>query len=493
MTIFLIKAVQLMLSLSILVFIHELGHFMWAKIFKTRVDKFYLFFNPSFSLMRFKRINGKFQFKFLAKNDEEYLIEKKDAEGRVVMHKGRPVYLPGDLSLLSDEDWRKYPDATEWGIGWLPLGGYCKINGMVDESMDEGTKNSEPKPYEYRSKKTWQRLLIITGGVVNNMIGAILILAALSYTFGSSYYKMSDAPIGYEYSKVAQKNGLQTGDIILETNEDSVTTVSDAISSIVIDGKHNLLVRRMGKETKVVLPEDFTQQMLASQEKQLMEERLPIVIASVQKGSLAESLFEKGDSITTLNGAPYNNYANFTTYKTDHAGDSITLGFFRSGVYRTTTFQLPEAGDVIGFSVYSFDRYIPVYHENYAFWPSLVNGWDRSMSILSNYVKQFKLIASKEGAKSLGGFGAIGNLFPQMWNWQSFWEMTALLSVILAFMNILPIPVLDGGYVLFILYEIVSGKKPSDKFMEVSVTLGLVLLMALVVFANLNDVWRAIF
>lgn len=491
MEVFLIKALQLILSLSLLVFIHELGHFGFARLFKTRVDKFYLFFNPSYSLVRWKKVNGKWQVKWLSPNLPDHLEPIVDAYGEAVLDKkGKPLYKPASLDVLEDDDWRKYPENTEWGIGWLPLGGYCKIAGMVDESMDTANMSAEPEPWEYRSKKTWQRFLIIVAGVINNFIGAVLIYSMMMYTWGESYVQVPNATLGYNYCQTALDNGFENGDRILTIDGKAIYKESEVSSLLVIDKKTNIELIRQNDTISLQLPVDFSQQMIAASERQFMALRIPFVINNVQKKSpAAVANLQSGDSIVGINGVAMSSFTDVSSILKKKAGDTIQIKVARANSYYENALIVSQQG-TIGVQLNPLDKVLKVDAKDYGFWQSFPAGWKKGVSVLGSYIKQFKLVASKEGVKHLGGFGAIGSLFPAQWDWIQFWSMTALLSVILAFMNILPIPVLDGGYALMLIYEMVTGRKPSDKFVEVSVTIGMILLFGLMIFANLQDILR---
>src|SRR5574344_647154 len=488
---FLIKALQLILSLSLLVFVHELGHFMWARIFKTRVDKFYLFFNPTFSILRAKKIKGKWQVRWFAKNLPDHLQPLLDEDGMPKTDKkGKTIMVPAPTDELADDDWRKYPETTEWGIGWLPLGGYCKIAGMVDDSMDAATINSKPQSWEYRSKPAWQRLFIITGGVLNNFIAAIIIYAMILFTWGKEFLPVENAYLGYNYCQTALDNGFQNGDVILSVDNHNVKTERDILEKIIIDGKCHVVVNREGKEVVVDLPADFSEQVVASQEKQFLMVRVPFVIESVVNGSPAAAInLQNGDSIVGLNGKNISVYQDIAAELTQCADKKIAIAFVRNHQLMTDSLTV-DANGKMGVQLKDPLKFFKTERQEFGFFTSIPAGCKTGVETLSSYIKQFRLVFTKAGAQSLGGFGAIGNLFPATWDWSIFWNMTAFLSVILAFMNILPIPILDGGYVLFILYEMITGRKPSDKFMEISLNIGMFLLLALLVYANGNDIIR---
>ena len=491
---FLIRALQLILSLSILVVLHEFGHFLFARLFKVRVDKFYMFFNPNISLVRAKKINGKWEVKFFAKNIPANERPKIDANGDAVLDaKSNPVFEQIPLEELDDADWRKYPETTEWGIGWLPLGGYCKISGMIDESMDATQMAEEPKSWEYRSRPVWQRLPIIIGGVLVNFILAMVIYSAVLFTWGREYLPFSNATYGLQYSQSFIDAGFENGDNILSVDDEKVEQRADAINFMLFDGKRNVSVQRDEQTVQFVLPEDFAQKVLKSEESDLLSVRFPFVIQEVSAGTpAAEADLQKGDSLIAVNGRDMNIFQDIAAELNASKNSQIDIKYVRGGQVFQTQMQLSENGK-IGVAVKPNFSFFTTKRIEYSFLESIPAGIDLGWETLVGYVKQFKLVFSKEGAKQLGGFGSIGKLFPQAWDWQVFWSMTALLSMILAFMNFLPIPALDGGHVLFLLYEMITGKKPSDKFMEYAQTAGMLLLFALLIFANGNDIFRAIF
>lgn len=492
---FLIRALQLILSLSILVIIHEFGHFIFARIFKVRVEKFYIFFNPSFSIMRAKKINGKWQFKFFAKNVPPNERPKRDADGDIMLDEnGKPIMEPIPLSELPDDDWRKYPESTEWGIGWLPLGGYCKIAGMIDESMDKTQMKAEPQPWEYRSKSVWQRLPIITAGVVMNFILAIVIYSGILYKWGQEYLPIQNAKYGLQFSETFLEHGFKNSDKILSIDGENCEKLSDVIEKILIDGSQNVTILR--GDTQIVniqLPKDFPQKVLASGEESLISYRFPFVVDSVFANTPAwQAHLQRGDSVVAINGKPLYIFQDIASQLSQYRDSVITLTYYRNGSLQESKIQLDETGK-LGVAVRPYIDFFETTRIEYGLLASIPAGVSLGVETLASYVKQFKLVFTKEGSKQLGGFGAIGKLFPKKWDWQIFWSMTALLSVILAFMNFLPIPALDGGYVLFLLYEIFTGRKPSEKFLEQAQTIGMLLLLALLIYANGNDIYKAIF
>ncbi|MBR2166492.1 MAG: site-2 protease family protein [Paludibacteraceae bacterium] len=475
---FMIQAIQLILALSFLVLIHELGHFTFAKIFHVRVEKFYLFFNPWISMFRMKYFDGKWHFKFFAKND--------------------------------DEEWNKHEETTEWGIGWLPFGGYCAIAGMVDETHSTDDLAKEPQPWEFRSKPAWQRMLIILGGILVNFIGALVIFIMLLWHWGSDTLPLKNLPDGLYYSQILLDEGFQQQDRILLVNGEEPETLSDAVQAIIIEGKKEVVVLRGADTVSLTLSDDLGTRYLAQQNEfdkaerekgraddnyqkrrfVLVAEWIPFVVDSVLPGNAAYFAgIEKGDSIVAIAGVPTPCNIMVTEELQLHPCDSISVDYYRNGELQTTRAFLgdqcklgimPKLDFQFEHTEYNFFRAIPA---------GIRHGWD----ILVMYVKQFRLIFTKEGAQSVGGFGAMGNMFPSYWSWYAFWNMTAFISIVLAFMNFLPIPALDGGYILFLLVEMITRRKPSDKFLEKANEIGFWLLIALLIFANGNDIIRFFF
>lgn len=430
----LIKALQLILCLSIIVVIHELGHFFFARIFKIRVEKFYLFFNPWFSL-----------FKYKPKNSD-----------------------------------------TEYGIGWLPLGGYVKISGMIDESMDKEQMAQPAQDWEFRAKPSWQRLLVMIGGVVFNFILAFFIYSMILFTWGKTYEPLKDARYGMEFSETAKSAGFQDGDILLKADDLELQSLSGSLIPIV--DANEVLVLRNGVETKIAIPDDFMQSLLRNKD-YFCNFKTPSTLHLIQEGSPAEKAGLKvNDSIIAIDGKSVQTYLQIKAAAKDKENSKIQVNFIRDNVQYKTTLALGEKG-IMGTG---FEDPITT-TITYSFFESFPSGIKLGVSTLKNYVTQFKYVFTKEGASSLGGFGALGSLFPSAWNWQAFWMMTAFISVALGFMNILPIPALDGGHVMFLLYEMITGRKPNEKFMEYAQVAGMALLLLLLLYANGNDVFRAIF
>ena len=436
---FLIKAAQLMLSLSILVFIHELGHFFFSRLFKVRVEKFYLFFDPWFSL-----------FKYKPKNSD-----------------------------------------TEYGIGWLPLGGYVKIAGMIDESMDKEQMAQPEQPWEFRSKPTWQRLLIMTAGVINNFLIALVIYAMIAFVWGETVLPIKNIGNGIVYGEVAQNAGFRDGDIPLTADGKTLYDFSGETIRAMAEA-HEVEVMRNGEVVKLTLPDDLMLQLIGANQR-FASCRMPVVVQNAVAGyGAAKAGMQEGDSIIAVNGTATPDYTDFTAALGSHMGASADISFVRNGEEMTLPVAVNDKGQ-IGISLVPASVFYPTETIYYGFFESIPKGIKKGFNTLAGYVGDFKYVFTKEGANSLGGFGTIGSIFPSTWNWEAFWEMTAFLSIILAFMNILPIPALDGGHVLFLLYEVIARRKPNEKFMEYAQITGMVLLFALLIYANLNDVIRFFF
>lgn len=439
---FLIRALQLIMSLSLLVIVHEGGHFLFARLFKTRVEKFCLFFDPWFTL-----------FKFKPKNSE-----------------------------------------TEYGIGWLPLGGYVKIAGMIDESMDTEQMKQPVKPWEFRAKPAWQRLLIMVGGVVFNFLLALFIYSMILFKWGDEYIPLQQAPLGMEFNETAKAIGFRDGDILISADGVPFERYGGDMLTSIVDARQ-VTVQRDGEMVSVYIPEDMMDRLLADSAR-FADFRFPFVIDSIPAGAPAALAgLQAGDSITHLDGRAVS-YSDFEEDRLKriktHAPHDITLTYVRNGVADTLSLATDSLYR-LGVYATSLSQLLPTVRKEYGFFESFPAGVTLGVNTLKGYVSQMKYIFSKEGAKQLGGFGTIGSIFPATWNWHQFWYMTAFLSIILAFMNILPIPALDGGHVLFLIYEIVTRRKPSDQFMERATMVGMVLLFGLLIWANFNDVLRFIF
>ncbi len=440
-----------MLAISLLVLLHEGGHFFFAKLFGVRVDKFYIFFDWKFSL-----------FKFKPKNSD-----------------------------------------TEYGIGWLPLGGYCKIAGMIDESFDTEQMKQPVQDYEFRSKPAWQRLLIMIGGVLVNFLLALFIYGQILFWWGDTYIPVKDMTMGMKFNQEAKSYGFKDGDILVGTDTKAFKDFSADLYRDISEAKR-VDILRDGKPMSISLPGDLNLLNMIKADPAFVRPLLPARIDSVMAGSPAEKAgLKAGNHILALNGAPVDSYNEFIdqlgrredlllTAKTPAdslKARTVTIVFGSDAKADTATVVLtPELK--LGFFAPNLTAiYEPVTVE-YGFLESIPAGIKYGWHVLASYVDDMKYVFSAEGAKSLGGFGAIGSLFPPMWDWYMFWKMTAFLSIILAFMNILPIPALDGGHVLFLLYEMITRRKPSEEFMIRAEYVGFGLLILLMVVANLNDILR---
>ena len=441
---FLIKAAQLLMSLSILVVLHELGHFIPAKLFKTRVEKFYLFFDPWFSVVK-KKI--------------------------------------GD---------------TEYGIGWLPLGGYVKISGMIDESMDKEQMEKPAESWEFRAKPAWQRLIIMLGGVTVNLFLGIFIYSMTLYTYGDKYLPNENIKDGiWCTDDLATEIGFKSGDKIISADGVLVERYSDILEKVITSKV--ITVQRGEEEVELSMPIDLIDKFLNNKTKLILYPRIPTIVSRVEKGSNAEiGGLQKKDIIKAVNGISYSYFDEFKKALNTHVSDTIELMVDRGGKEVVLTVLVSEEG-TLGFvpanlTITQLEK-LSVYKlasDEYGFFAAFPAGYKKAIKKLGSYISQFKMILSPStGAyKGMGGFGAIGSMFPATWNWEVFWNLTAFLSLMLAFMNILPIPALDGGHVVFLLYEIVVGKPAPEKIMEYAQMVGMILLLSLLVFANGNDILK---
>lgn len=437
----LIKTAQLLLSLSILVVLHELGHFMFARLFKTRVEKFYLFFDPWFSLFKVKK---------------------------------------GD---------------TEYGIGWLPLGGYVKISGMMDESMDKEAMKLPPQPYEFRSKPAWQRLLIMLGGVTMNFIFAIIIYIGIMYAWGEEFLPTENAKYGISVSEVGKEIGFQNGDKILTLDNKYIESFTAIVPTIVLDHIKTVQVERNGQKIDVEISDSDLALMLKS--KSLIAPRFPFKmgVEGWLKNSRGKAAgLEIGDEFKGLNGEYFTYFDEWSSTLKENIGKPIVINVERNGRPMEISMILGEDGMVGIKNSHASDSFFEYKTVKYGFFESFPAGIKRGVRTTGDYLKQFRLFFKKEtkAYESLGGFATIGNIFPGTWDWYSFWNMTAFISIILAIMNLLPIPALDGGHVMFLMGEIITGRKPGEKFLEYAQIAGMVLLLALVLYANANDIIKMI-
>ena len=454
MEVFLIRLLQFMLAISLLVLLHEGGHFFFSKLFGVRVEKFFLFFDPWFHIFQFKP-------------------KKSD---------------------------------TTYGMGWLPLGGYCKISGMIDESFDTEQMKQPAQPWEFRSKPAWQRLLIMVGGVLVNFLLALFIYSMVLFYWGDSYIPAKYMTMGMKFNTEAKALGFKDGDILIGTNEKAFKKFDIDMLRSMSEAK-TVTVKRNGKEMVINMPEDMNLLKMIKAEPAFVRPLIPADIDSVMPGgAAAKAGMKKGDKVLAINGKSVDSWNEFTdqiavmedvlTAAPQTAKDSLkvrttTVVFKSAATGSVDTAKVVLSSDLqLGVGMSYLAKYYKPVTKEYGFFESFPAGVKYGLSVLRGYVDDMKYVFTADGAKSLGGFGAIGSLFPETWDWMRFWNMTAFLSIILAFMNILPIPALDGGHVLFLIYEMVTGRAPSEKFLLRAEYVGFTILILLMLVANLNDVLR---
>jgi regulator of sigma E protease len=460
----LIKAAQLITSLAILVTLHEFGHFIPAKLFKTRVEKFYLFFNPYFSFFRWKRVNG---------------VKRKSW-----------------FSSTPPKDWSEDPDTTEWGIGWVPLGGYVKIAGMIDESMDTEQLKNEPQPWEFRSKKAWQRLIIMIGGVTVNLVLGFLIYIAVVFTWGQLTLDQNKLQAGLGVHPYLAKYGIYSGDIILDIEGKKPLNLDEINKAILLRGAHKITVQHPdGTTAHLTLPSDIDQKLFEAGALPAFSLRAKSMkVVEVSKDSPAlKSGFKAKDRICEVNGTPIQYYDEFQAILFANKNNVVDIKVSQNSDSKDTITRevRVKSNGTIGIMTNSaFVDRKALTEKKYGFAQSIGIGMSYGYNTLSDYVSQFKFVFTKKGATQIGGFASIGNMFPPLWDWHTFWLTTALLSIILAFMNILPIPALDGGHVVFLLYEMITGKEAPQKVLEVAQYIGIFLLLSLMIYANGADLVR---
>jgi len=491
----LIKALQVTLALSILVLVHELGHFLFARLFRMRVDKFYLFFNPQISLVRWKKINGKWQFKFFSRNVPDRYRTVENSYGDVVKDaKGNPLWEDIPLEDLPVDDWRREPEHTEYGIGWLPIGGYCKISGMIDESMDKGSMNKEPAAWEYRSKPAWQRFFVMFGGVLFNLVWAIILYCAMFYTWGVQYLQNKDAIYGVTCSDLAKEIGFMDGDLIWAYDDVLLETIDFRLLSINLlrNNPETVTVLRDGDTTRFFFDEKFIPLLLKNLN--LFEPRTdpdaPFVVVSLTETSPnVDSGLTIGDKVIAINEIPTNTavevrallplYSNTTIEATIERGrDTLKIPLFIDQEGKIGVFF--QATDFV------------VTTKTYTLFTAIPAGAVKAYTTVAEYIRDLRLVFTPktEAYKSVGSVIAIANIFPSFWSWPAFWNITALLSIMFAVLNLLPIPALDGGHILFVLFEMITRRKPGDKFFEYAQMVGMIILFAIMIMAFGNDIIR---
>lgn len=438
-----IKFTLFFISLSLLIVLHEFGHYIAARMFKTKVNKFYLFFD----------------FLFPFSNVLKFTLFKKK---------------------LGD---------TEYGIGWFPFGGYVDIDGMMGDPDDKLGK--APEPHEFRAKKPWQRLIILAGGITVNFLLAIVIFSFVSWSYGESYLPAKNAKFGIYVDPIGEKIGLRNGDKVVSLDNVPVTDLHKAAVAILLDKPKSIQVERNGEKKSLLIPEGFDLQVV-DKEVMLFDAGFPFVIDSVvPETGAALAGFKKGDRLVSLESDSILFFQQFSRLFKENKGKTVSVGFVRNGKLDSANVIVKEDGSIGAYYQPQY-TYFDISKQEFGFIESWGQGWNRTISVLGNYVKQFRLIFSKVGASKMGGFASIGKMYPSSWDWEAFWTTTAVISVILAFMNLLPIPVLDGGYILFILWEMITGKKVGDKFMQRSLTIGMYFVLALLIFSNGNDIVRAL-
>ena len=430
------QIIQFFLALSLMVIIHEFGHYITARMFGVRVEKFYLFFNPFFTLFKYK--------------------SKKSN--------------------------------TEYGIGWLPLGGYVKLSGMIDESFDTNFTKTEPKPYEFRSKPAWQRFIIMSAGVVMNFITAIVVFAMLLFANGEEYVSLHDAKHGMEFSSIALKQGFKDGDILLEADGIKLESLSEEAMRLILNAKE-VLVLRDNDSTKVSISENFMEDLIASKEG-FANFRTPFVIKEIIPVTPAEIAgLQPGDSLVSINGTTLTFVNEFSPALAENPLKEITLGIYRKGEYKEIQIT-PDANGKIGTYLTPYYEFYNITSKKYGFFESFPAGIVRAYKKMTGYVSDTKMLFTKAGAESVGGFGSIVSLFPDSFNMTYFWNIIAYMSIVLAFMNILPIPGLDGGHMFFLLIEIIRRKPLSQDFIYKAQQIGIIILLLLVFYANGMDIYR---
>jgi len=432
----LIKVAQLLLSLSILVIFHEFGHFIAARVFKIRVEKFYLFFDPWFSLFKFKK---------------------------------------GD---------------TEYGVGWLPLGGYVKISGMIDESMDKEAMKLPPQPHEFRSKPSWQRLIVMLGGVTVNMLLAIGIYVVMLAWWGEQYLPNSEVKYGITVDTLGQQIGLRNGDKILTIDNKPVDDFFRIPATIILENAKSIQVERDGQKSEIAITETMISKIVNHKSPEFISVRIPFEVADFAPGSGAKSAgMQVGDKIIGINGITTLYFDEFKAVVQQHKGEEVKVNVLRASDTVAMVIKVSDRG-LIGVAPKAPNKYFTFKEHSYNIFEAIPAGTKMAYRKTADYLKSLKLLFHPEvkAYESVGGFITIGSIFPSTWDWEAFWGLTAFLSLMLAVLNILPIPALDGGHVMFLLYEIITGRKPSDKFMEYAQITGMVLLFALLIFANGNDI-----
>jgi regulator of sigma E protease len=482
-----VMVAQLITGLALLVFVHEAGHYLAARMFKVRVPKFYLFFNPTISLVKCKKINGKWRFKFFSKNLPDMETEIGEDGNPVLDEKGKKKQKMIDLSSLPDGDWRKYPQNTEYGIGWLPLGGYCQISGMIDETQSAEKMASEPQPWEYRAVPAWQRLIISLGGVFVNLIVGVLLFAMVIGKYEKQYLPNDAVTDGIYAFAAARDMGFQTGDKLISLNGKKGERFEDIASPKMLFGGI-VTVERSGKKVDILISDSAYSLIKGGKKPRFISAaNFAAAIDDVEKDSPAyKACLQKGDEILSINDSlPILSWGDFSETLRRFPNQQISVACMRNGdtIHLEVT---PDSSGLIGATTS-----IPYLYKDYTLGESFVYGWKDAMNTLYLNVKGLgKIFSGKEKATSLSGPIAIAQIYGKEWKWDHFWFLTGLISIILAFMNILPIPALDGGHAFFTTIELITRRKVSDKVLQHAQTVGTIIIIILTIFAFGNDIFK---
>lgn len=484
-----IRVLQLITSMSLLIILHEMGHFLPAKWFKTKVNKFFLFFDPWFSIASWKKINGKWESKFFSKNlpdTEKIMVDGKEKE------------VPIDISKLPDNDWRKHPESVKYGIGWLPLGGYVSIAGMIDESNTDSEAMKKPaQDWEFRAKPAWQRLIIMIGGVTVNIILGFLIFIGVFAYWGTNTIPTENLKGKMYVSEKMNVFGFQDGDVPVAVNGKPIDNPLKVNRDLLLRNVDNITVVRADNSQKTIAVPDSVGMYIwknGIREQAFGLKNPNTAIDSVVAGSPGQKAgLVKGDIIKKVNGTPVSSWNEFTEKVAFSKTKNVDLELERNGQIISKKTVLDDENKV-GISVQVDPKLLDglEVHKDLSFGESVKLGVSEAYNLVHDFVTQFKYVFTKKGATQMGGFGTISKLFGTSWDWHQFWVSTALISIMLGVMNLLPIPALDGGHILFLLYEMITGRKPNEKFLEYAQIFGMLLLFALMIYANGLDVLRAL-
>lgn len=470
---FLIKALQLIAALIILVTVHEFGHYLFARIFGIKVNRFYLFFNPGFSLLKYNPLKGTLQI--CSRSEDSAWKTIRVGRERQPRPDGKPT-------------WRD----TVYGLGWLPLGGYCDIAGMVDETKSANDLAAEPQPWEFRTKAAWKRLLVMVAGVLFNFLLAVAIYIGIAAHWGERVIPYEAVTEGMNFSEPMHRAGFVDGDILLSLNGEAIDPLASADNwGLIQPGSHINVLRNHCDTIEITINDELRNELIEANEP-YMGKRTPVVVEDVVGGEGAiKAGLQADDRILKVASDTTPTLSEFFPALKACASQTVPMVILRDGSEFTVPVEVNSDGK-IGIQLRPDHKIYDVVEIEYNIFTAIPRGWHHGIDRLTTYVSSLGMLFTKEGAKSVGGFGALGSMFPTQWNWLSFWEITAFLSVILAFMNIIPIPALDGGYTLFLLVEIITRRKPSERFLEIANMIGMGLLLLLLLYANLNDIYRLV-